>query len=192
MVVMEPLLGGRLANAPDGVKAVWSTASHQRSPADWALQWLWSRPEVTVALSGMSTMQQVEENVASAERSAVGGLNAEELALVAKARDAYEAMQAVPCSSCAYCMPCPNGVDIPRTFSILNGGLMYGGIEEARKRYLQFNRDQDAKILASSCQQCKECEENCPQHIPISEWMPYVHSVLGKGKPYDTQATPKM
>jgi predicted aldo/keto reductase-like oxidoreductase len=192
VVVMEPLLGGRLANAPEAAQKLWDTAERKRTPAEWALQWLWSKPEVSVALSGMSTMQQVEENVASAGRSKVRGLSASEVALVARVRDAYEALKAVPCSSCAYCMPCPNGVDIPRTFSILNAGLMYGGLDEARRRYTHLNREQDAKILASSCLQCKECEENCPQHIPISDWMPYAHAVLGEGKAYDPEAAPKM
>jgi predicted aldo/keto reductase-like oxidoreductase len=192
VVVMEPLLGGRLASAPAKVQSLWSTAPRQLSPAEWALKWLWHKPEVSVTLSGMSTMQQVEENISSAGRSAVGGLSAAELELIGKVRDQYEVLRAVPCSSCAYCMPCPNGVDIPRSFSILNSGLMYTGLDDARQRYIKINRDQTNAILASSCVQCQDCEQNCPQHIPISEWMPYLHSVLGEGAPYDAKAAPKM
>ncbi len=190
VVIMEPLLGGRLASAPEPVQALWATAPVKRTPADWALQWLWHKPEVSVVLSGMSTMEQVKENIASAERSAVGSLGAAELALVEKVKAAYDDLKAAPCTGCAYCMPCPNGVDIPRAFSILNSGLMYTGLEDARKRYVHLNRDQTADILASSCIGCQECEQNCPQQLPISEWMPYIHEVLGEGKPYDPAKAP--
>lgn len=190
VVVMEPLLGGRLANAPESVQRLWDSAPRRQTPAEWALQWLWHKPEVSVALSGMSTMEQVQQNIASANRSAVGMLSDADLALVGEVRDAYTALRAAPCTACGYCMPCPNGVDIPRNFAVLNNGLMYAGIEEARKAYVRFNRDQDATILGNSCIQCLECEEQCPQHILISEWMPYIHSVLGEGQAWDPTRTP--
>jgi len=123
-------------------------------------------------------MEQMRENVASAERSGVGLLSDEELALVGRVRDTYEARTAVPCTSCAYCMPCPNGVDIPRTFSAINSGITYNKMEDARNRYQRLMPGQDPKILASSCIECRTCEEKCPQGIPISEWMPRVHALL--------------
>ena len=190
VVVMEPLLGGKLAKAPDAVQKLWDTAARKRTPAEWALMWLWNKPEVTVALSGMSSMQQMVENVASAEQAAVGILSPEEVELVGKVRDTYESLRAVPCTSCEYCMPCPNGVDIPRSFAILNSGLMYGDMDDARRRYTQFMRGQDESILASSCIGCLECEQQCPQGIPISQWMPYVHAILGEGKPYRPEDRP--
>jgi predicted aldo/keto reductase-like oxidoreductase len=189
VVVMEPLLGGRLASAPAAVQRVWDGAAPTRSPAEWGLQWLWNQPEVSVVLSGMTTLPQVQENVASAERSGVGRLAPADAERIARARDAYTALCAVRCTACGYCMPCPNGVDIPRCFTILNGGLMYD-MADARSRYTRFYFAQTDKILGSSCVQCQECETKCPQHIPISAWMPYVHQVLGEGRSYDRRECP--
>jgi predicted aldo/keto reductase-like oxidoreductase len=132
----------------------------------------------------------VQENVASAGRSGVGALAPEELRLIERVRDAYRSLSAAPCTACGYCMPCPNGVDIPRTFTALNSGVMFG-LEDARRRYTHLLPDQSPEILASSCVQCRQCEEECPQGIPISAWMPYAHAVLGEGKPFDRSACPK-
>jgi predicted aldo/keto reductase-like oxidoreductase len=87
-------------------------------------------------------------------------------------------------------MPCPNGVDIPRNMAVFNAGLMYGTLEEAKNRYHSLNRDQTDVILGSSCVQCLDCESLCPQGIPISEWMPYIHEILDKGRPYDPAEQP--
>ena len=125
VVVMEPLLGGWLARAPQSVQELWDTAPTPRTPAAWGLQWLWNQPEVSVVLSGMSTMQQVEENVASASASEVGILTTEELALVDRVREAYRELRPIPCTECGYCMPCPNGVDIPYNFMLFNDGAMH-------------------------------------------------------------------
>lgn len=184
IVIMEPLLGGKLGKAPEFAQKLWDTAPIKRTAAEWALQWVWNHPEVSVALSGMSTMAQVEENIVSAGRSQPGALTADELALVERVRDGYNALCAAPCTGCGYCMPCPNGVDIPRTFSQLNNGLMFG-LDEGRRGYARLMPDQSPTILASSCIQCRECEDKCPQNIPISDWMPYAHEVLGEGKDYD-------
>jgi len=184
VVVMEPLLGGRLVDPPPAVQALLDRAQWKRSPAEWGLQWVWNHPEVSVVLSGMSTMQQVQENVASADRSGVGTLSKTELDLIGMVRDVYQSLSAVPCTACAYCMPCPNGVDIPRSLTTLNMGIMYGSLDEARRRYVHRMSDQDESILASSCVQCRQCEDKCPQGILISEWMAYIHQVLGEGRPY--------
>ncbi len=191
VVVMEPLLGGKLASAPDAVQALWDAAPVRRTPAEWGLQWVWNHPEVSVVLSGMSTMAQVQENVESAGRSGAGVLTSEELGIVERARDTYNALSAAPCTACGYCMPCPNGVDIPRTFTTLNNGVMFGAMDDARQRYNHRLPDQPPRILASSCVQCRQCEAECPQSIPISEWMPYAHAVLGEGQPFDRNACPK-
>ncbi len=181
VVIMEPLLGGRLVNPPQPIQALWDGAPVRRSPADWALQWLWSQPEVSVVLSGMSTMQQVEENLASASASGVGTLSEADLALIAQVRERYKALCPIPCTGCGYCMPCPNGVDIPRNFEVYNQGVMYDKAEHSREEYNHWI-PQEAR--ASACIQCRECEDKCPQHILISEWMPIVHEVLGEGKPF--------
>ncbi len=178
VVVMEPLLGGRLARPPKAVERLWADAAIQRTPVEWALQWLWHQPEVTTVLSGMTTMEQVQENVAYAARSQVGGLTDEELARVAEVRDLYLELSPIPCTQCRYCMPCPNGVDIPGNFAQYNTAALYDELEGARNWYQKA----DAATLASACIQCRECEELCPQEIPISEWMPVVDEVLGQGQ----------
>ena len=185
-VIMEPLLGGKLANPPAPVQALWDSAPQQRSGVEWALQWLWTKPEVSVVLSGMSAMEHVVENVASAGRSGVGLLGAEELALVEQARQQYEALCPIPCTGCGYCMPCPNGVDIPRVFATFNNGVMYNAFGEARQRYGRMAEGS----RASACIACLECEALCPQDIPISEWMTVVHEVLGEGREFEACELP--
>jgi len=180
VVIMEPLLGGRLVNPPAEIQALWDAAPTKRSAADWALQWLWNQPEVSVVLSGMSTMEQVEQNLASAERSGVGTLSAEELALFEQVRARYKELCPIPCTHCEYCQPCPNGLPIPRLFALYNQGRMYNNVAEVRQEY----RDLKAEEKADACAKCRECEAKCPQHIAIADWMENVHAVLGEGKDY--------
>jgi len=185
VVVMEPLLGGKLVDPPESIQEVWDTAAQKRKPADWALQWLWNQPEVSVVLSGMSAMEQVEENVASADASGVGTLAKEELALFDQVREKYQKLCPIPCTKCGYCMPCPNEVDIPRNFEVYNQGVMYQKPDLARRGYT-FIPEQ---ARAEACIQCQECEEKCPQDIFVSEWMPIVHQVLGENGPYVCELT---
>ncbi len=180
-VVMEPVRGGRLAKAPQSIQTIWDSSKARRTPSEWALQWVWNQPEVSVVLSGMSNMQQVDENLASAERSAVHSLSSEELELINRVRNAYQDRTSVPCTKCNYCMPCPNGVNIPGNFELYNDGLIYESVGMARSAYARFFA---VETRASACIQCQECEDKCPQQIPISKWMPEVHAVLGEGKSY--------
>ena len=181
VVVMEPLLGGKLANPPKAIQEIFDGSNKKRSPSDWALQWLWNQPEVSVVLSGMSTMGQVEGNINSANISGINTLAKEDLQFVENVRIKYKERTAVPCTGCNYCMPCPNNVDIPKNFKIYNDGFMHDDVKTARGVYLRFL---DEANRASSCISCKVCEEKCPQKISISECMPKVHEVLGEGKPY--------
>jgi len=180
VVVMEPLLGGRLANPPMAIRELWDKSAVKRSPADWALQWVWDQPEVSLLLSGMTTMQHVQENLASAERSALGALTKSEQVLIAQVRDKYKELCPIPCTKCGYCMPCPSGVDIPRVFEVFNEGLMHDDPPGARVRYKLVPKE----ARANQCIQCQQCEEVCPQDILVSEWMPKVDEVLAQGKPY--------
>jgi len=180
VVVMEPIRGGRLANLPQPVADILNRGRKKRTPADWALQWVWNHPEVSVVLSGMSTMEQVIENVASAGESGPGTLSEGDLTAIARARDTYRVLIPIPCTECRYCMPCPNDVWIPHNLGMYNLGATHGQLELAREKYSGLSESG----RASACIQCRECEELCPQHIPISEWMPRVHAVLGEGQPY--------
>ncbi len=181
VVIMEPLLGGKLARDIPAIQPLWETAAVKRTPADWALQWLWDQPEVSVILSGMSTMQQVEENIASAAASGAGTMPESEKAVIASVRQKLNELSPIPCTGCEYCLPCPNGVNIPRNFAVYNEGAMYNAHDIAAGTYKNWIPD-EAK--AAQCIQCQECEEKCPQKIAISEWMPVVEEVLGMGRPY--------
>ncbi len=121
---MEPLLGGNLARVPEPVEKIFRDADAGRSAADWALQWLWDQPEVSVVLSGMSTFDQVKQNIASASRSKVGGMSTDQHAVIQQARIAFENLYPIPCTRCLYCQPCPNGVLIPQLFELFNSGVV--------------------------------------------------------------------
>jgi hypothetical protein len=177
VVVMEPLLGGCLARPPDAVRAILDAAPVRRSPAAWALLWLWNQPQVACVLSGMSTMEQVVENLATADASGVGLLRRAEAAVVRQVQQAYEALRPVPCTFCGYCLPCPNGVDIPRNMQLYVDALVFQGNHLELNRALY--RGLAAEQRAESCVACKECEAKCPQQIPISEVMPRIHEHLG-------------
>jgi predicted aldo/keto reductase-like oxidoreductase len=169
VVVMEPIKGGKLAvTPPEEVQDIWAEAETKRTPAEWALQWVWNHPEVSLALSGMTEMWHVDENIKYADRSDPGCLNERELALYKKVRDAYNRLGFVGCTACQYCMPCPEGVDIPIILGLYNEHYMSGGSTEAKTKYW---RDMDPENHASNCVACGECEEKCPQQLPIRKFM---------------------
>ncbi len=174
VVVMEPVRGGALAKPPPQIQALWATSKRQRTPVDWALQWVWNQPEISLALSGMSAFEQVVQNLESAGRSAVGSLTAADLELVARVRDAYRNLRPIPCTECRYCQPCPNGVDIPRILQMYNDGIMLDARERARFLY-SLTSESDR---AHNCADCGECEEKCPQQIPIRDWLKQADAYL--------------
>ena len=138
VVVMEPLLGGKLAARQADTRKIWDTAPKKRKPAEWALHWLWSQPEVSVVLSGMSTMQQVEQNLKTASASRPGLLSPAELAVVDQVRETYRKLCLVSCTGCQYCQPCPNELNIPLMFELYNAGHMYGVLKHVREAYKQW------------------------------------------------------
>ncbi|MFC1958182.1 aldo/keto reductase [Chloroflexota bacterium] len=182
VVIMEPIRGGLLARKPpELVTKIWQTAPVDRSPAEWALQWVWNQPEVSVVLSGMNTMQQVVENIASAERSGPGKLTEEELSLIDEVRKAYLGYSPIPCTKCLYCMPCPNEVAIPTVFGMFNDASMYDDFPRARLRYMGVIPPAGGlkeSERADKCQECGECETKCPQQIPVQDWLKKVHQEL--------------
>ncbi len=178
VVIMEPLRGGSLTvRAPEQIAAIWDEAAARRTQADWALQWLWNQPDVSLVLSGMSTIQHVEENLASAECSSVGILTHEELALFDRVSAAYRELSPIPCTDCKYCQPCSSGVDIPGLFSTYNNAQMYGDVQRYRQSYTQF---MDAAKRADRCVACGECESVCPQQIKIIDWLKTAHAFLSE------------
>ena len=147
------------------------------TPVDRALQWLWDHPEVATVLSGMSTLEQVRQNLASAARSRPNSLSDTERALYLEAKAAYEGLKPIPCTQCKYCLPCPHGVDVPRNFQLYNEAIVYGHLAGTRRAYRLFFPEAQH---ADRCLACGECESKCPQHIPIREWLAKVDPLLGE------------
>ncbi|NYT00296.1 MAG: aldo/keto reductase [Methanocellales archaeon] len=191
VVVMEPVKGGRLANPPVEALEIMSSAKNQRSPVDWALQFVWNRPEVSVVLSGMGSQKMVDENCASADLSGIGKLKDDDLEIINKLIEVYRKRILVPCTACGYCMPCPSGVNIPQNFAILNNisledssirrWLLVRGYGKMARSKKQLKRD-DSNGSAVMCVQCGKCLEKCPQQINIPEELKKVHAILGKHK----------
>ena len=179
VVIMEPLQGGALARAArPAISELWESAPVQRTQADWSLQWLWNQPEASLVLSGMSAMEQVEENLASADRSGVQTLSDEELRIIDQVREAYRALSPIPCTDCQYCLPCPNGVAIPSVFRLHNEALVYDVLDRSRTYY---SHDISPEHRANRCVGCGKCEDACPQGIEIIRWLKASHDRLTGG-----------
>lgn len=174
VVVMEPLRGGSLAKVPPAVQAIWDRSRRGWSAASWALRWVWSLPGVITVLSGMGSIEQVRENVASA--STASPLGAEDLARVDEVKGLYRARMAVPCTACGYCLPCPSGVDIPGTFSAYNSARMFDSKKLGAWQYATFVMT--AGGGADQCSRCGACEAMCPQSIAIPDRLGEAHSYL--------------
>jgi uncharacterized protein len=178
VVVMEPLRGGSLSKKVPETGAIWSGSARHMSPSAWALHWLWDHPEVTVVLSGMSTMEQVAENVETAETAATGSMAPQERAMFDRIKQAYGTRMKIGCTGCQYCMPCPGGVNIPGCFEQFNIAHMYESVDNARMFYrLSVFLGENGR--GSKCTECGSCLEKCPQHIPIPEKLKEVEGLLG-------------
>ncbi len=178
VMVMEPLRGGRLAvKIPSTAMKIWEERP-ERTPASWAVGWVWNRPEVTVVLSGFSRMDHLKETLSTAENARPGMFSEEDLRLTARVRDAYKAAGAVDCTSCRYCMPCPFGVSIPEVFDWYNE---WKTIHHTRKQRLFYLSTVGSVLsgrsgLAMNCTRCGACLKKCPQNLPIPELMKTISS----------------
>ena len=182
VMVMEPLRGGVLAGKlPKGVEQIYGDSGLQRSAAEWGLRWVWNHPEVTVVLSGMNEESHVAENLKTAEVALPNAMNADELATVSKVAGSYKRLMKVPCTGCAYCMPCPQGVNIPNNFDIYNQYHMFGKKFTSRAMYaiILMGLMSGTPADASLCKQCGKCAKHCPQRIAIPTELKSVRSTLG-------------
>lgn len=171
VVIMEPLLGGKLANPSQKVSPIFENAHVRKSPVQWALDYVWDMPEVSLLLSGMNAMEQVEENLVYAEAAKAGKLSSQDKEVIAALQKRFKEIGGVPCTRCFYCMPCPNGVDIPKNFEIYNGLFMYDSPKITKGDYIFFAHSTDNRQTAENCVGCLVCEDKCPQHIKIAATM---------------------
>ncbi len=181
IVVMEPLRGGKLVDKiPPEIQALWNGAARKRSAAEWGMQWVWNHGEVSTVLTGASSLNQLAENIRSAEEASAGSLSPDELSLINQVRDAYRKLLKVDCTGCGYCMPCPNGVNIPANFNLYNDTFLF---KDPDMNLFFYNEFLNPEKRASNCNECLECEELCPQNIQISEALKDVHKRLFREKP---------
>ena len=168
VVIMEPLRGGKLVKLPESALKCMRESGRDYSPAEWGFRWLWNQPEVTVVLSGMNSLQMVEENTRIADAAVPGNLTEEDLQVISRVKKEIRSKEKVGCTGCRYCMPCPKGVDIPGNFYYYN--LMYIDKKmQARFEFAQAMGIRKEPGFASQCVQCGKCEQHCPQHLPIRE-----------------------
>ncbi len=170
VIIMEPLRGGALAGKqPAEVEAIYQAANPGRTSVDWALRWIWNHPGVVTILSGMNTIEQIDENIATASTAEMNSMSNDELTAVRRAADAFRTLMQVPCTACQYCMPCPAGVDIPSAFSFYNNKYLFNAGFMNRAWYLAMNQGGGDKkpSFASQCVDCGKCLEHCPQNIQI-------------------------
>jgi uncharacterized protein len=163
VIIMEPLRGGQLVReVHPGIRQVLQEANSGKTMAQWALEYLWNRPEVDLVLSGMTTMDDVRENIALAERSSVGMLSPGEVAALEKAGDIYQSLIRVPCTLCRYCNSCPQNIDIARVMRVYNNAVAMD-YASALKQYREIISE------GKECVNCGQCDDVCPQDIRVTE-----------------------
>lgn len=178
VIIMEPLRGGTLAkNVPPNIDKIWKSLGKNRTAAGWALQYLWDYKEVSTVLSGMNSIDQIDDNIDEASKSEVNSLTKEEHEAISAVKEIYESRKLIDCTKCNYCMPCPNGVDIPGCFEVYNDANAYNNLEYYKDQYDGFISEDEK---ASNCIECGLCEEACPQNLQIIELLKKVDEKLGE------------
>lgn len=178
VIIMEPLRGGRLANnVPDDILKLWNSNKNKHTPAGWALNYLWNKPEVKVVLSGMNSIQQIDDNIAEANSAQANKLSQKEEEIICQVKDLYKSRIKVDCTGCKYCMPCPFGIDIPRNFTLYNDAFVFNDVQALKSVY---NNEMTKEQQSVSCQKCGICESKCPQNIKIRDMLDKVTDLLAE------------
>ncbi len=176
IVIMEPLKGGTLAvNVPEDIKEIWDQAEIKRSPAEWGLRWLFDRKAVSTVLSGMNSLEQLEENAKIADIHEIRSLTSAEQNLYSHARAAMLSHAAIPCTGCRYCMPCGHGINIPNVFSLYNQLVMFKNTKWVAAQYATALANNESAI---KCKSCKKCMRKCPQSIDVPSSLKMAHTTL--------------
>ena len=178
VMIMEPLRGGRLVNnLPEEARKIFENYQVKHTPVQWALKWLWNQPEVTCVLSGMNTLEAVEDNVKTASETSVGELGEGDLEMLARVVSAINSKMKVGCTGCGYCVPCPKNVDIPGCFAAYNRRYSDGWFTSL-KEYVMCTALRTNSAAASNCVGCGRCKQHCPQGIDIPEELKNVRGKL--------------
>ena len=167
IVIMEPLRGGKLVNnLSDDIKDIIKFANTQKSPTKWAFKFLYNKSEIGIVLSGMSTMEQVIENIKICdEEGKANSMTKDEKKIISNLGEQFKSKIKVDCTACKYCIPCPRGVNIPGCFEALNNASMFDDVESVKINMYKFIEENESD--ASMCIECGKCEVMCPQHINI-------------------------
>ncbi|MCR4604371.1 MAG: aldo/keto reductase [Eubacterium sp.] len=178
VIIMEPLRGGKLVNMlPEAAKNRIEADTKKRTPAELALKWLWNQPEITCVLSGMNSVKMVEENCRIASEVEIGEFDESDHELIESIREDIRKSTKVGCTACGYCMPCPQGVDIPTAFRYYNESAI-SGKSSARFEYAQAMGLRVQKNFPSQCVACGKCMKHCPQGIDIINELKNANKVL--------------
>ena len=173
VVITEPLRWGRLTKEPpESVAEVWASSKQKRTLSEWGLRWIWDHPEVSVVVSDMNTMEQVVENVALADSAEPDSLTVQELVLISKVKEAYRKLRPIPCPSCRACMPCPQGIDVPRIFELYNDAIIYSDAKTARSLY----RSEQHRL--DTCTECSACENTCAKRLAMLDLLKAARQLL--------------
>lgn len=165
VVVAEPLKGGRLTRRPpEPVARVWAEAPGG-TPASWGLRWAWNDPGVSTVVTGISTIEELEEDLALADRAEANSITINEEIFLGRLRDAYRKLRPVPCKACRGCMPCPGGIDAPRIFELFNDAIMYQDTATMRALY------KNERHRIEDCDECGACVRACGFKIDIPGWL---------------------
>ena len=173
---MEPLRGGALAEKiPADIQDKWAQSPIQRSPVEWAFRWLADFPEISVILSGVSTLEQLEDNVRIFSQTKPNSLTDKEKGLIQEVQALYQQKIKVGCTGCQYCMPCPSHVAIPEIFKLYNQVFLFDDLNGSQEAYQELVKK---KKDAGQCVACGQCESLCPQNISIIEKLAEADSLL--------------
>ena len=175
--IMEPLRGGGLAHAPEIVQNVYNKSDKKRTPAEWALRYLADIPQISAIVSGMTTMEQLKQNIElfSQPDMTANHMSEAEKQTIVDARKAYESIVTIPCTACDYCVPCPQGVQIPNIFRLYNDAHRFGHKDQPRRGYMFATR---ANGDATKCNKCGACLKRCPQGVKILQELETSHEFL--------------
>jgi predicted aldo/keto reductase-like oxidoreductase len=174
VVVSEPLRDGRLAKSPPEPAArIWAEAGQAGNLKEWGLRFVWNHPEISTAVCDMNSFDEVSEFIALADSAAPDQLSVPDEILISRVREAYLRLKSLPCPSCRACMPCREGIDVPRVFEIYNDVFIYDDPATARSIYA------DEQHQAVRCTECGDCETRCVKRLPVIEWLKKARKILG-------------